>query len=106
MRLGERPVSYSKEGLPAGFLARDDAKRPGHVTPGRVAVVAGIFLALTCALLATDYLLNLNEIHRGVRAGEVGLGGMTKAEARAALEEHASGEMGEIALRGGRVERR
>ncbi|WP_152670716.1 VanW family protein [Rubrobacter aplysinae] len=93
-------MSYSKEGIPAGFLARGEAEKPGRVIPGRVAVAAGIFAALLCALVAADYLLNSNEIHRGVSAGEVDLGGMTRSEARAALEDHASEKLNEIALKG------
>lgn len=104
MRLGERPVSYNKEGIPAGFLVREGAKRPGPVTAGRAVAAAGIFVAVLCALLVGDYLLNSGEIHRGVSAGEVELGGMTEAEARNALEGRASRRLDEIALRSPRTQ--
>lgn len=107
MRLKGRAATHNREskregfeGIPAGFLARDDSGRPGPFNARRIAVAAGLFAALLCAVVAADYLLNQDEIRRGVSAGGVELGGMSRAEATAALEGHASEKMDEVALVG------
>jgi vancomycin resistance protein YoaR len=57
-----------------------------------IALIAGLLLAV----LAVLYLDGQDEILRGVRIGEVEVGGMTEAEAREAVERHASATFEEI----------
>jgi vancomycin resistance protein YoaR len=57
-----------------------------------IALIAGLLLAV----LVVWYLDGQDEILRGVRIGEVEVGGMTEAEAREAVERHASATFEEI----------
>lgn len=100
MRLKDRAVTYNRQGVPAGFLAREERERPGSVTAKRAAVAFWFLVAALCALAVADYLINSGKIHRGVGAGEVELGGLDRAEARSRLEGRASETMDEITLRG------
>lgn len=103
MRLKGRDATHYRErfeGVPPGFLARDDGARRTSLVSGKMAMVAVIVVAVLCVAVVADYALNQDEIYRGVSAGGVDLGGMSRSEARAALDEHASGTLGEIPLRG------
>lgn len=106
LRLTGRTETDSKEGIPAGFLAREDRGQAspypgGGTASAKVVTAVTVTLAVVlCMLAAADYLVNSGKVHRGVSAGEVRLGGMDRAEARTALEEHASQRMDEISLRG------
>jgi vancomycin resistance protein YoaR len=102
LRLKGRAVTYNSEGLPTGFLAREEGgsarKRPGSWA--RLLVGALVLAVALFALVAADYALGRGEIHRGVAVGEVAVGGMSRQEARAALEERAAEQLREIPLRG------
>lgn len=103
MGLKGRDATHYREGfeeVPPGFLARDEGARRTPLFSGRTAMVAALVVAVMCFAVAADYVLNQGEIYRGVSAGGVDLGGMSRPEARAALDEHASENLGEISLRG------
>jgi vancomycin resistance protein YoaR len=57
-----------------------------------IALLAGVVLVMVALWFMDD----AGEIRRGVRVGEVGVGGMTRAEAREAVERHAAGAFEEI----------
>ena len=57
-----------------------------------VALLAGVLLVVVVAW----FLGGAGEIRRGVQVGEVDVGGMTKSEAREAVERHAAGAFKEI----------
>ena len=56
---------------------------------GTVGLVAAVLMVLV-TVAAADYLLNAGEIRRGVRVGELSVGGKTPAEARELVESRAS----------------
>lgn len=56
---------------------------------GAVGLVAAVLMVLAM-VAAADYLLNAGEIRRGVRVGELSMGGKTPAEARELVESRAS----------------
>ena len=59
-----------------------------------------IICALVAVLVAADYWLNSGNVHRGVKVGNVSLGGMEPAEAREVVRERAMGPLQEIELSG------
>jgi vancomycin resistance protein YoaR len=56
---------------------------------GTAGLVAAVLMVLV-TVAAADYLLNAGEIRRGVRVGELSMGGKTPAEARELVESRAS----------------
>jgi vancomycin resistance protein YoaR len=84
-------VARRNEGKVAGTAKwkRPQGRRP-RVAQRRMnagfVLIAGITLVVTAVWLVQSP----DEIHRGVRIGEVGVGGMSKGEARGAIERQAS----------------
>ena len=74
-------------------------KRGVYAARRRKAVgIALIACAVAVALLAGNYLFGGDEIHRGVEVGGLDVGGMTREEARQAVERHASATFEEISF--------
>ena len=59
-----------------------------------------IVCAIVAVLAAFDYSMNSGQIYRGVSAGSVDLGGMTPAQAEAAIREEATGALQEVNFTG------
>lgn len=99
---GRDAVNYREgfEGVPPGFLARGGESRRAPLVNGRTVMVAAIVVAVLCVAAVADYVLSQGEIYWGVRVGSMDVGGMSRSEATAALDERASDSLGEISLRG------
>lgn len=76
--------------------------RRGTGIGSRLLPIILVTLAVVAVLVAADYRMNVGEIHRGVEAGSVPLGGKSPEEARAVLEERSPGALEEIRLEGPR----
>jgi vancomycin resistance protein YoaR len=74
---------------------RQRAPKPDYARRRRnTALALGVIILLI--VIAFWYAGNADEIRRGVRVGEVNVGGLTRGEARAAVERHAAGAFEEI----------
>jgi vancomycin resistance protein YoaR len=74
---------------------RPRGRKPNYARRRRnagLALIAGLLLVV----MTVWYLAGTDEIFRGVRVGEVEVGGMTQGEAREAVERHASATFEEI----------
>ncbi len=91
---------------PSGYESRRSArsakrahKREVYAARRRNAALAALAACLLIVAALVGYgLFGGDEITGGVRVGEVDVGGMTKAEARAAVERHAAGAFDEVRL--------
>lgn len=59
-----------------------------------------IVCAIVAVLVAVDYSVNAGKVYRGVSAGSVDLGGMTRAEAEDSIRENATGALREVNFSG------
>jgi vancomycin resistance protein YoaR len=86
---------YERRTAPARKQGRPRRPRPNYARRRRnsaLALVAGVLLIVVAAWLWES----ADEIRSGVRIGEVDVGGMTKDEAREAIERHVSSTFEEI----------
>lgn len=93
----ERDGSQANDGPPRGRRSRSRKSRNYALRRGLalVAVVAGVFLL---GFAAVGALASGDGIQRGVKIGAVDVGGMDRAEARAAVERNASETFQEISF--------
>jgi vancomycin resistance protein YoaR len=88
---------YDRGTAPAAKQKRSGSRKPKYARRRRnagLALIAGFLLVV----MTVWYLDSTDEILRGVRVGEVEVGGMTQGEAREAVERHASATFEEIRL--------
>ncbi len=87
---------YERKTSPAAKQKRSRSRRePNHVRRRRnaiLALIAGVLLVVVAVWFWGD----ADEIRGGIRVGEVDVGGMTRGEAREAVERHAAGAFEEI----------
>src|ERR687894_2910282 len=87
---------YERKTSPAAKQKRSRGRRePNHVRRRRnaiLALIAGVLLVV----VALWFWGGAGEIRGGIRVGEVDVGGMTRGEAREAIEVHAAGAFEEI----------
>ena len=86
---------YERRTAPASKQKQSRGRKPDYSRRRRnaiLALVAGVLLVV----VAVWHLTGADEIRRGVRVGEVDVGGMTRDEAREAVERHAAGAFEEI----------
>jgi vancomycin resistance protein YoaR len=87
---------YERRAAPAGKRKGSPGwRKPNYARRRKNAGLALVAVTLL-VVVAVWYGGNADEIRSGVRIGEVDVGGMTKAEARAAVERHAAGAFEEI----------
>ena len=87
---------YERKTSPAAKQKRSRGREPNHVRRRRnaiLALIAGVLLVVVAALWFWG---GAGEIRGGIRVGEVDVGGMTRGEAREAIEVHAAGAFEEI----------
>jgi vancomycin resistance protein YoaR len=84
---------YKRRNAPVGKKSR--GRKPDFSRRRRNAILA-LLAGLLLVVVAVWHLAGADEIRRGVRVGEVEVGGMTRAEAREAVERHAAGAFEEI----------
>src|ERR687893_864051 len=87
---------YERKTSSAAKQKRSRGREPNHVRRRRNAILALIAGVLLVVVAAIWFMGNADEIRRGVRIGEVDVGGMTREEASAAVERHAGGAFEEI----------
>jgi vancomycin resistance protein YoaR len=86
---------YDRRTAPAAKQKRSGSWKPNYARRRRnagLALIAGLLLVV----MTVWYRDGTDEILRGVRVGEVDVGGMTQGEAREAVERHASATFEEI----------
>src|ERR671916_16878 len=81
--------SRRRAGYMKGRKKRVDLRAVLKHGGGTAGLVAAVLMVLV-TVAAADYLLNAGEIRRGVRVGELSMGGKTPAEARELVESRAS----------------
>ncbi len=87
---------YERGTTPAATRRRRPrGPKPDYARRRRIAILALVAVVLL-VVVAFWYAGNADEIRRGVRVGEVNVGGLTREEARAAVERHAAGAFEEI----------
>jgi len=86
---------YNRTIAPAAKQKRPRGRKPNYAQRRRNAGLA-LIASLLLVVMTVWYLDGTDEILRGVRVGEVEVGGMTQGEARAAVERHASATFEEI----------
>src|SRR5918992_3121510 len=87
---------YERKTSSAAKQKRSRGREPNHVRRRRnaiLALIAGVLLVVVAALWFWG---GADEIRGGIRVGEVDVGGMTRGEAREAIEVHAAGAFEEI----------
>jgi vancomycin resistance protein YoaR len=87
--------TYERSTTPTAKRKRSPSRKPDYARRRRIAGLALVAVILL-VVVAVWYAGNADEIRRGIRIGEVDVGGMTKEEAREAVERHAAGDFGEI----------
>jgi vancomycin resistance protein YoaR len=87
--------TYERSTTPTAKRKRSPGRKPDYARRRRIAGLALVAVILL-VVVAVWYAGNADEIRRGIRIGEVDVGGMTKEEAREAVERHAAGAFGEI----------
>jgi len=99
---GNKAPGFGPEGYEGRRSARSAGrahKREVYVTRRRYAAIGAVALCALIALAVVGYdLFGGEEITGGVSVGEVDVGGMTKEEARAAVERHAFAAFDEVKL--------
>ena len=94
-RDGPHAVRGYERGTTPVATRRSRRPKPDYARRRRNALV--VLVALVALLVAVLwYMGNADEIRQGVRVGEVNVGGLTREEARAAVERHAAGAFEEI----------
>ncbi|MDQ3509173.1 MAG: VanW family protein [Actinomycetota bacterium] len=100
-RPGKKSGSGGNDGNGRSRAEGSSGRRRGR-RAGRVAIAGPILIvcAIVAVLAAFDYSMNSGQIYRGVSAGSVDLGGMTPAQAEAAIREEATGALQEVNFTG------
>ena len=86
---------YERKTSPGAKQKRSRGREPNYVRRRRnaiLALIAGVLLVVVTVWFWGD----ADEIRGGIRVGEVEVGGMTRGEAREAVERHAAGTFEEI----------
>jgi vancomycin resistance protein YoaR len=86
---------YERRTAPASKQERTRYRKPDYARRRRNAILA-LLAGVLLIVVAVWHLTGADEIRRGVRVGEVDVGGMTRDEAREAVERHAAGAFEEI----------
>ncbi len=97
----ERRRDYDGGGLPPDYSTSLRSNGGKHRSRSRgIAGPVIIVCALVAVLVAADYWVNSDKIHRGVEVGSVSLGGQTPAAAQDIVRDRAMGPLKEIEFSG------
>jgi vancomycin resistance protein YoaR len=86
---------YERRTAPATEQKRSSERKPDYGRRRRNAILA-LAAVILLIVVAFWYMGSADEIRRGIRIGEVNVGGMTREEARAAVDRHAASAFEEI----------